>query len=110
MLAVLKLSFSRLRKSKLQNVFIALLILLSTLLVSTAFIVLANTGNQFEEMHARTNGSHQVLTFEKGLNDPQADHDWWTSQKASTSLHCSDIGRCRESPSMVSNSPTYTYI
>lgn len=81
MLAVLKLSFSRLRKSKLQNVFIALLILLSTLLVSTAFIVLANTGNQFEEMHARTNGSHQVLTFEKGLNDPQADHDWWTSQK-----------------------------
>lgn len=77
---MLKLSLSYLSKNKIQNGFITLLILLSTLLVSTAVIILANTGNLFNEMHNRTNGSHQILTFDKGLNDPQAVHDWWASQ------------------------------
>ncbi|MGF9700401.1 ABC transporter permease [Paenibacillus sp. MABNR03] len=80
MAVMLKLSLSYLSRSKIQNGFIALLILLSTLLVSTAVMILANTGNQFRDMHNRTNGSHQILTFEKGLNDPQAVHDWWASQ------------------------------
>ncbi|WP_301248732.1 ABC transporter permease [Paenibacillus vandeheii] len=77
---MLKLSLSYLNKNKIQNGFITLLILLSTLLVSTAVIILANTGNLFNEMHNRTNGSHQILTFDKGLNDPTAVHDWWAAQ------------------------------
>lgn len=80
MAAMLKLSLSYLNKNKIQNGFITLLILLSTLLVSTAVIILANTGNLFNEMHNRTNGSHQILTFDKGLNDPTAVHDWWAAQ------------------------------
>lgn len=80
MAAMLKLSLSYLSKNKTQNLFITLLILLSTLLVSTSVIILANTGNQFKEMHSRTNGSHQILTFDKGLNDPQTVHDWWAAQ------------------------------
>ncbi|MDQ0660186.1 ABC transporter permease [Paenibacillus sp. W2I17] len=75
-----KLSLSYLGKNKVQNLFITLLILLSTLLVCTSIIILANTGNQFNEMHSRTNGSHQILTFDKGLNDPQTVHDWWAAQ------------------------------
>ncbi|MGX1831753.1 ABC transporter permease [Paenibacillus taichungensis] len=81
MAAMLKLSLSYLSRSKIQNLFIALLILLSTLLVSTAVIILTNTGNQFKEMHDQTNGSHQILTFEKGLNDPNDVHQWWAAQK-----------------------------
>lgn len=78
--AMLKLSLSYLSKNKTQNLFITLLILLSTLLVSTAVIILANTGNLFNEMHSRTNGSHQILTFDKGLNDPKAVYEWWAEQ------------------------------
>ncbi|MFC9712200.1 ABC transporter permease [Paenibacillus sp. NPDC056933] len=80
MAAMLKLSLSYLSRSKIQNLLIALLILLSALLVSTAVIILANTDNQFKEMHERTHGSHQILTFDKGLNDPKAVYDWWASQ------------------------------
>ncbi|WP_449012027.1 ABC transporter permease [Paenibacillus taichungensis] len=78
--AMLKLSLSYLSKNKTQNLFITLLILLSTLLVSTAVIILANTGNLFNEMHSRINGSHQILTFDKGLNDPKAVYEWWAEQ------------------------------
>ncbi|MGV2887853.1 FtsX-like permease family protein [Paenibacillus taichungensis] len=77
---MLKLSLSYLSKNKTQNLFITLLILLSTLLVSTAVIILANTGNLFNEMHSRINGSHQILTFDKGLNDPKAVYEWWAEQ------------------------------
>lgn len=80
MAAILKLSFSYLSQNKIQNLFITLLILLSTLLVCTSVIILANTGHQFKEMHSRTNGSHQMLTFEKDLNDPQTVYDWWAAQ------------------------------
>ncbi|MFE6078680.1 ABC transporter permease [Paenibacillus sp. NPDC057886] len=81
MAAMLKLGLSYLSRSKIQNLFIALLILLSTLLVSTAVIILTNTGNQFKDMHDQTNGSHQILTFEKGLNNPNDVHQWWADQK-----------------------------
>ncbi|WP_145152535.1 ABC transporter permease [Paenibacillus xylanexedens] len=80
MAVMFKLSLSYLSRNKIQNLFITLLILLSTLLVSTSVIILANTGNQFKEMHSRTNGSHQILTFDKGLNDPQTVYDWWAAQ------------------------------
>ena len=80
MAVMFKLSLSYLSRNKIQNALIALLLLLSTVLVSTAIVILANTGNQFYEMHTRTHGSHQILTFEKGLNDPDAVHNWWASQ------------------------------
>ncbi|MCW3794404.1 ABC transporter permease [Paenibacillus sp. LS1] len=80
MAVMFKLSLSYLSRNKIQNTLIAILLLLSTLLVSTAIVILANTGNQFQEMHSRTHGSHQILTFEKGLNDPHAVHDWWAAQ------------------------------
>lgn len=80
MKAVWTLCLSNLRKRKVQNGFIALLILLATLLISTAATVIANSGDRFADLHARQNGSHQLLTMEKGLHDPEAVHDWWASQ------------------------------
>ena len=80
MTAVWKLSLSYLKKGKVQNLFVALLILLSTLLVSTATIIIANTGNVFTDMHNRTNGAHQILTLEKGLHDEEFVHSWWEAQ------------------------------
>ncbi|WP_145410570.1 ABC transporter permease [Paenibacillus xylanexedens] len=76
-----RLSLSYLRQNKTQNGFSTLLILLSTLLVATAVIILANTGNLFKEMHDRTHGSHQILSFEKNLNDPEAVYRWWQAQE-----------------------------
>lgn len=32
-------------------------------------------------MHNQTNGSHQILTFEKDLHNPEEVHQWWESQK-----------------------------
>lgn len=80
MTAVWTLSLSYLKKNKIQNLFIALLILLSTLLVATATIIISNTGNLFSDMHNKTNGSHQILSFEKDLLDPVEVHQWWESQ------------------------------
>ncbi|WP_040951512.1 ABC transporter permease [Gorillibacterium massiliense] len=79
--AVWTLCLSYLKKRKVQNGFIVLLILLATLMITTATTVIANTGNLFANLHERVNGSHQLLTMEKDLHDPQAVHDWWASQK-----------------------------
>ncbi|WP_058302440.1 ABC transporter permease [Gorillibacterium timonense] len=79
--AVWTLCLSQLRKRKVQNGFIALLILLSVLMITTAATVMANTGNLFTNMHERANGSHQLLTMEMELHNPNAVHDWWTSQE-----------------------------
>ncbi|MDQ8734413.1 FtsX-like permease family protein [Paenibacillus sp. LHD-38] len=92
MSAVWTLSLSYLKKSKIQNLFIALLILLSTLLVATATIIISNTGNLFTDMHNQTNGSHQILTFEKGLHNPELIHQWWESQ---TGVDVSSLMRYR---------------
>lgn len=92
MTAVWTLSLSYLKKSKIQNLFIALLILLSTLLVATATIIISNTGNLFTDMHNKTNGSHQILTFEKGLHDPELVHQCWESQ---TGVDVSSLMRYR---------------
>ncbi|MBW5447748.1 FtsX-like permease family protein [Cohnella sp. CFH 77786] len=78
--AVWSLCLSYLRKRKVQNGFIALLILLSTLSITTAASIMVNSGNLFSKLHDRTNGSHLLLTLEKGLHDPRAVHDWWASQ------------------------------
>ncbi len=81
MAAIWLLCRSLLQNSKTQNLFIALLILLSSLLVATAAIVMANTGRSFTDMHDKTHGSHQVLLLEKGLHDPQTVHQWWKAQQ-----------------------------
>lgn len=81
MSAVWTLGRSYLVRNKVQNLFVALLILLSTLLVCTATIIVSNTDNRFAEMHERTRGSHQILNFERGLHDPELVHRWWQSQE-----------------------------
>lgn len=80
MTAVWTLCRSYLVKSKLQNSFITLLILLSTLLVSTSAIIMSGTTDTFSKMHDKTRGSHQILMLEKGLHDPDFTHRWWGSQ------------------------------
>ncbi|WP_261800454.1 FtsX-like permease family protein [Paenibacillus sp. PAMC21692] len=88
--AIWKLGKSYLVKNKVQNAFVALLVLLSALLVCTATIIVSNTGDRFDEMHMRTNGSHQILTFEKKLHDPEAVQHWWQSQQG---VQTSDLMR-----------------
>ncbi len=81
MYAVWKLCLANLRKRKTQNFLIALLILLSTLLLSTSVILISNTDNLFTSMHKKTNGSHDILRMDNGLQDPQRIHEFWSSQQ-----------------------------
>ncbi|GBF73808.1 ABC transporter permease [Paenibacillus sp. 598K] len=92
MRAVWTLSRAYLAKSKLQSGLLALLILLSAVLITTATLVIANTGRLFEDTHARTNGAHEILTLERGLHDPAAVQRWWASE---TGVHASPLMRYR---------------
>ncbi|NGZ75788.1 ABC transporter permease [Saccharibacillus alkalitolerans] len=77
MRAVIVLTLSMLRRRKLQNLLTALLLLLSAVLLGTALTVLLNAENLFEDAHRETNGSHQILTLDQGLHDPEFVYRWW---------------------------------
>ncbi len=79
--AILRISLSNLRKKKLQNGLIAVLILLSALLLSTAGSVILNSRDRFETLHNETKGSHQILMLDKGIHDRNKVYDWWSSQE-----------------------------
>ncbi|MBA9087973.1 putative ABC transport system permease protein [Fontibacillus solani] len=85
MYAVYSLCLANLRKKKIQNGLIGLLILLSTLLLSTSVTVIMNTSNLFTDMHNKTHGSHELLTLGNEIHDPQMVHQWWNKQEGVTS-------------------------
>jgi len=84
MYAVWSLCLSQLRKKKLQNMLIGLLILLSTLLLATSVTVITNTENVFMDIHNKTNGAHQILTLTDHLHDQQMVKSWWDKQDGVT--------------------------
>lgn len=81
MTAIYTLCLSQLRRKKLQNTLTVLLIMLSTLLMSTSLILLANTDNVFQDMHDRTHGSHELLLLDQDIHSPAAVQDWWSKQE-----------------------------
>lgn len=85
MYAVYSLCLANLRKKKIQNGLIGLLILLSTLLLATSVTVIMNTSNLFTDMHNKTHGSHELLTLGNEIHDPQMVHQWWSKQEGVTS-------------------------
>lgn len=78
------LFLSNLRTKKIQNGLTTVLILLSTLLLSTAMTVISNTQNLFTDMHTKANGSHQILMLGNGLHDPIVFKQWWDEQQGVT--------------------------
>lgn len=84
MRAILTLCWGNIRKRKLQNALIALLIALSALLVGTAFTVLMNTENVFEERHTAAQGAHEIINMTRGLHDERMVADWWSTQEGVT--------------------------
>ncbi|MGF7047723.1 putative ABC transport system permease protein [Paenibacillus sp. DS2015] len=85
MYAVYTLCLANLRKKKIHNGLIGLLILLSTLLLATSVTVILNTNNLFTDMHNKTHGSHEMLELRNELHDPQRVHQWWNEQEGVTS-------------------------
>lgn len=81
MYAVYSLCLANLRKKKIQNGLIGLLILLSTLLLATSVTVILNTSNLFSDTHNKTNGSHEILMLDNDLHDPQKVYQWWNKQE-----------------------------
>lgn len=81
MYAIWTLCLSNLRRKKLQNGLIALLILLSTLMLATSVTIISSSENVFTDMHNKANGSHQLLTFSNGQHDPRMVHEWWSEQE-----------------------------
>lgn len=82
--AIWTLFLSNLGAKKLQNGLTMVLILLSTLLLSTAMIVILNTQNLFTDMHTKANGSHQMIMLENDLHDPESFKRWWDEQPGVT--------------------------
>ncbi|MFF2886888.1 ABC transporter permease [Paenibacillus sp. NPDC057967] len=80
MMAIYTLCLAQLKRKKLQNILTVLLIMLSTLLMSTSMILLANTDNVFLDMHDRTNGSHELLLLDQGIHPPADVQQWWSEQ------------------------------
>lgn len=81
MYAVYSLCLANIRKKKIHNGLIGLLILLSTLLLATSVTVILNTNNLFTDMHNKTHGSHEMLVLGNELHDPQKVHQWWSNQE-----------------------------
>lgn len=84
MLAIWTICLGNLRRRKVQNILIALLLLLSTLLMNTALTVITNSENLYEDLHRKSKGSHEIINLVNGLHDPQMVEDWWASQKGIT--------------------------
>lgn len=81
MYAVWSLCLAHIRKKKLQNGLVSLLILLSTLLLATSITVISNTEDLFTESHDQTNGSHQILTLGTQWHAPSLVQQWWSQQE-----------------------------
>lgn len=81
MLAILTLCFAHIKKRKIQNVLLAILIMLSTLLLATSVTILMNTNNIFEKTHHDSNGAHQILTMGKVIHNPNTVNNWWQGQQ-----------------------------
>ncbi|TYA15446.1 FtsX-like permease family protein [Paenibacillus faecis] len=97
MYAVWKLCWTNLKNKKVQNSFIAIIIMLAALLLSTAVLVLNNTNRMYENMHAETRGAHQILRLENGIYDPNRVQQWWAGQEGVT---VSEVMRYRYLSSM----------
>jgi len=81
MSAIATLCWGNLRQRKMQNLLIALLIALSTLLISTAAAVLMNTENLFENRHQSAFGAHEIITLTEGYHDKDFVENWWAEQE-----------------------------
>lgn len=79
--AILTLCFAHIKKRKIQNVLLAILIMLSTLLLATSVTILMNTNNIFEKTHHDSNGAHQILTMGKDIHNPNTVNNWWQGQQ-----------------------------
>ncbi|KMY29785.1 ABC transporter permease [Lysinibacillus xylanilyticus] len=82
--AVITLCFAHIKKRKIQNVLLAILIMLSTLLLATSVTIIMNTNNIFEKIHHDSNGAHQILTMGKDIHNPITVNNWWQEQQGVT--------------------------
>lgn len=80
MYAVWKLCWKNLKNKKVQNSFIAIIIMLAALLLSTAVLVITNTNRAYENMHSKVDGAHQILQMENGIQNPVRIQQWWAKQ------------------------------
>ncbi|WP_165867308.1 ABC transporter permease [Paenibacillus pinisoli] len=106
MTAIYTLCLAQLKRKKLQNILTVLLIALSTLLMSTSMILLANTDNVFLDMHDKTNGSHELLLLDQGIHSPDAVRKWWSEQDdvaATPLLPYRTISKVSKDGSVISN-------
>ncbi|MGG3282357.1 FtsX-like permease family protein [Paenibacillus solani] len=87
MYAVWKLCWSNLIIKKVQNGFMAIIIMLSAFLLTTAVLVINNTNRVYEDMHAKTHGAHQILRLENGIHDPGQVQQWWAAQEGVTASY-----------------------
>ncbi|MED3802095.1 FtsX-like permease family protein [Lysinibacillus xylanilyticus] len=79
--AIITLCFAHIKKRKIQNVLLAILIMLSTLLLATSVTIMMNTSNIFKKIHHDSNGAHQILTMGEDIHNPITVNNWWQEQQ-----------------------------
>lgn len=82
--AIFTLCLSNVRKKKLQNGLIGIIIMMATVLLATSITIMFNTENLFQKKHEETNGAHQILTMGNKIHDPKTVNSWWKKQEGVT--------------------------
>jgi len=80
MFAVWKLCVFKIKRNKEYNILIAIIIFLSSLLLSTALVIINSTSGSYIDIHAKLNGSHEILKLTNEIYEPNKINTWWQSQ------------------------------
>lgn len=79
MRSILIIALANIRKRKVQTLLIALTILMTVALFSTAIGILTNLKSPFVEMFDNLHGSHVVMELDEQYHSKEDVNDWWSS-------------------------------
>lgn len=78
---ILLLSLSKFKKNKGQNLVIIVIIMLCTMLLSTAVVIMRNTSEIYIDSHTAMNGSHEILHLNNNIYDEKEIQKYWDKQE-----------------------------
>lgn len=74
------MAFTNIKKKKIQSILIAVIILVSALIFSSAMGILSGINSPYEKVHTKLNASHLIFLFDNHINNPDEVENWWKSQ------------------------------
>jgi len=87
MKGILLLCLAQIRKRKIQNILITIILFLAVFLFSTAISVTNNNEDLYTKIHEELIGAHQILQLENGVYQPEEVHKWWIARRVLSLRH-----------------------